>query len=288
MVSPWIGGETVGKGKNRKKLNKYRFILHADNDRYIEFKIGTTTLYCDIEDENLLKEYAWDFDDKHINVITTIYRNGKTKTLYLKEMITGVNKNRIKFKDDYMRDLRRKNLVILKPKYKIPTINDYHPVEEWFGGKPMANIINYPSKCIVRLKNPPTDNEFLISDYNSKIEAYLEANEFMYEESYKRDNIVNLLRLVQDNFRRPFFEVKLTYGRNLLCSIDDYNLVESYTWHYETDENETGQVYAIADDDHKIYFCEMVMCEPKDSIEFLNGNTLDCRRTNLKVTTDTL
>lgn len=80
-------------------------------------------------------------------------------------------------------------------------------------------------------------------------------------------------------------EIKLTKGHVTLIDDEDFNLISDYKWYASITKD--GHVYAKNIYKRKSLFLHRVISKAKkgDIVDHINGNTLDNRKENLRVTT---
>lgn len=80
-----------------------------------------------------------------------------------------------------------------------------------------------------------------------------------------------------------FVEIDLSQGKKALISSDDYERVLQWVWHYE------GRYAACYQNGKKVYLHRFIM-KPKKGlvVDHINGDRLDCRRSNLRNCTSSL
>lgn len=80
--------------------------------------------------------------------------------------------------------------------------------------------------------------------------------------------------------------VYMAGGHVMIASIEDEKLVRCHTWNYGGSKDNNKYVRTNAGRSTPL-FHRMVMGNPENKVDHVNGNKLDCRRSNLRYATST-
>jgi hypothetical protein len=141
------------------------------------------------------------------------------------------------------------------------------------GGNTKGSIVVYQDKAFIAKVNDKA-KYFYFSKYNSKEEAGIAADKYLYEECKRLDLLTNEYRYLDENT----VEMKLSLGQTMLIDKEDL---------------ETAKLYKLTAKKSREYFYPVYLAMPKihynfanlivsaERIEYKNGNRCDLRKQNL-------
>lgn len=282
----WIGGGLYGKGRLKRRLNKYRFVESNIEGKYIEFEVKDIIAKCDVGQEDLLKMYSWRL---HSNALRTcvLSKNISFKHEVLKtkrELIVNINEDVFdcrKINLKVLKQLQRPDLVNIAPKSNID-VPEFVKIGEWRGGKPMGCVSSTGHSYVVRFSTPKLHKWFTFSKYKTIEDAKKAAETFRYQEARRRDEIYNKIREVTTKSGQTYLEVSLNGGKILLCDVEDKKIVQKCIWSARQG-NHTCYVEHTPRKGLKLpseRFHRLIT--NYEIVDHINGNGLDNRKCNLR------
>jgi hypothetical protein len=151
-------------------------------------------------------------------------------------------------------------------------INTSYPTP-YEGGNGKGSVVKYQDKAFIAKLNDKA-KYFYFTNYNSKEEADIAANKYLYDECKRLDLLTNEYRYLDENT----VEMKLSLGQTMLIDKEDLETAKLYKLTAKKSREYYYPIYLAAPKTHYNFVSLIVNSE---RIEYKNGNRCDLRKQNL-------
>lgn len=147
----------------------------------------------------------------------------------------------------------------------------------WSYGKPRGSIKEQPTAYLV-VMSPPNEKQtttyFRFREYKNKEEALVKAKEYMKQQSDRYGLTRNMIRFID----KDTIEVKLTQDQIMKTDSTNLDKVEQYPVNAK---KVRSKYYVLCQDKKKTFpFTDLIV--NYKTVEYINGDSLDLRSSNLK------